>query len=92
LEAEQLRLTTAWTRQLTLLADARAYFGRLKHAPMSGWVAGERAAALTAMRNHEVIAAAIDILLRGVERDIALLDRAEATMAESARHLAGRRR
>jgi hypothetical protein len=91
LEVEQLRLTTAWTRQLTLLADARAYFGRLKDAPPSEWRSQELAEALGRRRNHEIIASAINCLLRGVERDIALLDRAEETMAESRRHLAKHR-
>jgi hypothetical protein len=90
LEAERLRLTTAWTRQLTLLADARAYFGRLKDAPPGEWVSGERAEVLARMRHHEVTAAAIDTLLRGVERDIKVLDAHQETMATARRHLAGR--
>jgi hypothetical protein len=91
LELERTKLAEAWTRQLVLLADARDYFSRLKGAPMSEWASQERAAALAAMRRHEIVASGLDTLLRGVERGIALLDRAEETMAESRRHLAKHR-
>jgi hypothetical protein len=50
------------------------------------------AEALTRRRFHESTAAAYDTLLRGVERDIAAIDAHAETMAESRRHLAGRRR
>jgi hypothetical protein len=92
LEVERTKLTMGWCKQLTLLADACAYFGRLKDAPASEWRSQEMAEALTRRRFHESTAAAYDTLLRGVERDIAAIDAHAETMAESRRHLAGRRR
>jgi hypothetical protein len=91
LETERGKLATAWTRQLVLLADAHVYFSRLKGAPMSEWASQERAAALAAMRRHEIVASALDTLLKGTERALSELDRFEQTMAESRRHLAGHR-
>jgi hypothetical protein len=37
LEVERTKLTMGWCKHLTLLADACAYFGRLKDAPASEW-------------------------------------------------------
>jgi hypothetical protein len=91
LEAEQLRLSAAWTRQLTLLADARNYFVRLREAPPSEWRSQELAEALGRRRNHEIIAAAIDTLLRGVERDIKVLDEHQRSIATARQHVAGHR-
>jgi hypothetical protein len=92
LEAEQSRLTAAWCKQLVALADARAYFARLRGAPPSEWRSQECAEALARMRHHETTAAAFSTLLEPVERALRNLDaHAEAT-ARAHRLLARRRR
>jgi uncharacterized protein with PIN domain len=90
LEADRARLTEAWCKHLTALADTRNYLARLKDAPSSEWASNERAEVLTRMRHHEVTASALDTLLRGVERDIALIDAHQETMATARGHLARR--
>jgi hypothetical protein len=91
LEVERTKLTMGWCKQLTLLADACAYFARLKDAPASEWRSQEMAETLTRRRFHESTAASYDLLLRGVERDIAAIDAHAEAMAESRRHLVRRR-
>jgi hypothetical protein len=91
LEVERTKLTMGWCKQLTLLADACAYFGRLKDAPASEWRSQEMAEALTRRRFHESTAAAYDTLLRSVEQEIAAIEGHAETMAESRRLLARHR-
>jgi hypothetical protein len=91
LEAEHLQASAAWTRQLTLLADARAYFGRLKDAPPGQWASEERAEALTRMHFHESTARALDTLLKSYERELKTFERHEESLATARRHLVGHR-
>jgi hypothetical protein len=91
LEAEQVRLSELWCRQLGLLADARNYFGRLKSAPMSEWASNERAEVLSRMRAHESTASALNTLLKSNERELKTFEKHEETLATSRRHLRGRR-
>jgi hypothetical protein len=91
LEAEQLRLTKLWCEQLSRLASCRNYLARLRDAPISEWRSEECAETLARLRHHESTAASYNILLQGVERDIALIDAHQETMATARQHLARRR-
>jgi hypothetical protein len=92
LEAEQLRLSQAWCKHLSALANWRGHFQRLQDAPPSDWRSNECADALVMMRHHETTASAFSTLLESIERELKTFEKHEESSATARRNLAGYRR